>query len=173
MSNEVKQYFKNYNIFICLCMCPMTRDQIEQLQAKLKQYYPQLNRWWCWLFAYAFVSRIGWEWLRLAHGKRDAEINNWNIDKHLSSEHFVVQYDGMVFDWHEFWNITWEKVWNLSISDSWGKDKLLLAVFEWWWNPTFYKSKIGNNNWDVLWTFLSDFESMLDQIGVKYSSRIS
>jgi len=155
----------------------MNKENIQQMQQKLIQYYQHLNRWWCWLFAYAFVSRIGWEWLRLSNTLWEANTNNWQIWKNLSAEHFVVEFDWMVFDWHEFWTIIWETVtiwWStLRITNRRWKENLLLAVFEWWRNPTFYKSKIWNNNWDVLRTFLCDFESILDQIWVKYSSRIS
>ena len=149
----------------------MTKEQIEKLQEYFKTYYPRLNNWWCWLFAYTFVSRVGGEWLRLSYMRSTWEqkvTNNW-INKELSSHHFVVEYNWMIFDWHEFfdskmdWFIVEQKV---------DKPFLAVAILEWWWNSTFFRENHYTNAGECMYDFIYNFEWELDKLWVDYSSRL-
>lgn len=135
----------------------------------MKTFYPKLNKGWCWLFAYAFVSRIWWVGCRCS--RRWSwwvyNIGEW-IDKEASAQHYVVEYEEMFFDWHDFkdpwdWRTVDQKV---------DKQYLAVAVLEWWWNEEFYRSGIYTNSWECMYDFLYNFESQLDKMWIKYSSRL-
>lgn len=156
----------------------MNKEKIKGLHEKLSNFYPTLNRWGCWLFAYAFVSRVGWEWLRCWTCSCWDIESSWNVAKNSSSNHFLVKYEWMIFDWHNFREEKSGKVVrdgrSYKIQETFDKKLLALWVLEWWWNEDFYQTNYmrngGNNMWDVIRTFLSDFEGLLDLSGVTYSS---
>lgn len=155
----------------------MTKDQIEKLQAKLSQFYPTLNSGWCALFAYAFISRVGWKSLRIGSTWCGDMNEVGKIAHDTSSEHFVVEYDGMTFDWHQFLerdgsNVIYKDR-KFPVQNERNKSELALSVMEWARNDRFCETEYMNgskNKWDVIWTFLSDFESFLDRFWVEYSS---
>lgn len=160
----------------------MEQQKIEEMQKQLKLYYPSLNCDYpslncggCWLFAYAFVSRVWWVWLRCGSNGGSYEDNEWwNIAKNISSNHYVVEYNWMYLDWHKMLIKKDDKVvsetWPYHVWDTLWKKELAIAILEWAWNNKFYREQIGNNRWDVMWSFLHDFESILDKLWVKYSS---
>lgn len=150
------------------------------MQERLKNYYPHLNKWWCWLFAYAFVSRVWGKWLRCC--RKDCwDINTaWKIAKWSSGSHFLVEYNGIILDWH--WmrerdgDTCYKWKHKLKVYNEFDKASLALSLLEWWWNDMFYQENYlknwGTNKWDVIRTFLSDFEGFLDLLWADYSSWI-
>ncbi len=149
----------------------MNLEQIKQMQERLRDLYPTLNKWWCWLFAYTFMSRVWWVALRLWHNAPISNDLNGLIDKNVSSNHFVVKYNGIIFDWHDIYedNEEW-KVWHNTIIQECNKMMMAVIILEWWWNSRFYNSLFANNNWEAMYQFFVDFESILDLLWVEYKS---
>lgn len=153
----------------------MTKEQIQKMQEYFNIYYPKLNNWWCWLFAYSFVSRIWGIWLKLWHPSIEKQVINssW-VQKELSWHHFIVSYEWKYFDWLEYIDDIWSYLssrWYVIVQEC-DKQYLAVAILEWWWNPTFYRNNFSSNPWECMYDFIYNFESQLDKQWVKYTSRL-
>lgn len=140
----------------------MNKKEIENMQNKLIDWYPKLNRGGCWLFAYCFVSRVWWVWLRLWWEK----ISDFNNKlSQLACNHVLVKYNDIVFDWHSFYEES-----ECNIIQEVNKMELATMILESWWNSEFYSSLYCNNFGEWMFKFMFDFESILDTLDVEYNS---
>lgn len=147
----------------------MTKDQITNMQQQIKQQYPLVNKWGCWLFAYVFSSRVWGEIIRLSTKENDT---HWRYDideeqEDVQSLHFIISYDWMYFDWLEFRIKNWneykctDKGYTMYEIETFSKEQICVSVLEWDRNTKFFQDTPWYSIWDTIRNFIYDLESIL------------